>query len=78
MTIGSVLTDKVYFGMTEKTSYITQQKTDCVTIKLEKIQEDKSVTLFSIYKDKQDNFWLGTHEEGAYKFNGDQFEKFTP
>jgi len=29
-----------------------------------------------IYEDNQDNLWLGTHEEGAYKFNGKTFEKF--
>lgn len=37
-----------------------------------------TVTLFSIYKDHQDVLWLGTHVAGAYKFNGNSFEKFRP
>lgn len=33
-------------------------------------------TVYSIYKDKQSTLWLGTHHGGAYKFNGEAFEKF--
>jgi hypothetical protein len=36
----------------------------------------KDITLFSIYKDNNGELWLGTHENGAYKFNGNTFEKF--
>lgn len=36
----------------------------------------KDITLFSIYKDNFSNLWLGTHDAGAYKFNGKTFEKF--
>ncbi len=35
-----------------------------------------AVMLFSIYKDKQGVLWLGSHEHGAYRFNGTAFEKF--
>ena len=43
------------------------------------VQKDsKDITLFSIYKDNNGYLWLGTHENGAYKFNGNTFEKFTP
>jgi ligand-binding sensor domain-containing protein len=38
----------------------------------------KDITLFSIYKDNNGDLWLGTHENGAYKFNGKTFEKFKP
>ena len=38
----------------------------------------KEITLFSIYKDNRGDLWLGTHEAGAYKFNGTTFEKFRP
>jgi hypothetical protein len=38
----------------------------------------KDITLFSIYKDNHGELWLGTHENGAFKFNGMTFEKFTP
>lgn len=38
----------------------------------------KDVTLFSIYKDKRGDLWLGTHAAGVYKFNGKAFEKFRP
>jgi hypothetical protein len=37
----------------------------------------KNISLFSIYKDNNGVLWLGTHENGAYKFNGTTFEKFT-
>lgn len=36
------------------------------------------IKLFTIYKDKQGELWLGTHEAGAFKFNGNEFEKFKP
>ena len=32
--------------------------------------------IYYIYKDKKGELWLGTHEAGAYKFNGKTFEKF--
>jgi ligand-binding sensor domain-containing protein len=38
----------------------------------------KNITVFSIYKDNDGGLWLGTHENGAYKFNGKTFEKFKP
>ena len=38
----------------------------------------KDITLFSIYKDNNGDLWLGTHENGAFKFNGTTFEKFKP
>jgi len=38
----------------------------------------QDITLFSIYEDKEDQIWLGTHETGVLKFNGETFEKFTP
>jgi ligand-binding sensor domain-containing protein len=38
----------------------------------------KDITVFSIYKDNNGDLWLGTHETGAYKFNGKTFEKFIP
>lgn len=38
----------------------------------------KDITVFSIYKDNIGYLWLGTHENGAYKFNGNTFEKFKP
>lgn len=37
----------------------------------------KDIPLFSIYKDNNGDLWLGTHENGAFKFNGQTFEKFT-
>ena len=39
---------------------------------------DKTITVFSIYKDNNSELWLGTHETGAYKFNGKTFERFRP
>ena len=39
---------------------------------------EKEVLLFSIYKDNQGILWLGTHNAGVYKFNGNTFEKFNP
>lgn len=37
---------------------------------------DQIITLFSIYKDREDNLWLGSHNAGALKFNGTNFEQF--
>ncbi|MBK8643646.1 MAG: hypothetical protein IPN15_16075 [Saprospiraceae bacterium] len=31
-----------------------------------------------MYKDKQGNLWLGTPDNGTFKFNGNTFEKFIP
>jgi ligand-binding sensor domain-containing protein len=39
---------------------------------------DQTVPLYSIYKDREGVLWLGTHTDGAYKFNGTVFEKFKP
>lgn len=39
---------------------------------------DKEIKLFSIYKDHQGDLWLGTHEAGAFRFNGREFEQFRP
>jgi len=38
----------------------------------------KIVNLVSMYKDHQDGLWLGTNENGVYKFNGNSFERFVP
>ena len=38
----------------------------------------KNVNLVSMYKDNQGNLWLGTPENGVYKFDGNKFEKFNP
>ena len=38
----------------------------------------KDVNLISMYKDNQDNLWLGTPENGIFKFNGNTFERFKP
>jgi hypothetical protein len=34
--------------------------------------------LFSIYRDNRGDLWLGTHEHGAYRSNGESFERFRP
>ncbi|MCC7292078.1 MAG: hypothetical protein IT449_08470 [Phycisphaerales bacterium] len=39
---------------------------------------NNQITMFSIYKDNQGGLWVGTHEHGAYKFNGTAFERFKP
>ena len=39
---------------------------------------DKNVNLFSIYKDHSGDLWLGTHNGGAYRYNGVGFERFKP
>ena len=36
----------------------------------------KDVNLVSMYKDNQGNLWLGTPENGTFKFNGNTFERF--
>ncbi|UPT70453.1 MAG: hypothetical protein M0D53_15430 [Flavobacterium sp. JAD_PAG50586_2] len=35
-----------------------------------------TVNLVSMYKDNQGNLWLGTPENGTFKFNGNTFERF--
>ncbi len=37
--------------------------------------DGKPITVFSIYRDRQDGLWLGTHEHGVCKLNGTAFEK---
>jgi ligand-binding sensor domain-containing protein len=37
-----------------------------------------AVEVFAIYKDNRDVLWLGTHNGGAYRFNGKAFEKWKP
>ncbi len=37
-----------------------------------------AIEVFAVYKDNRDDLWLGTHNGGAYKFNGTTFEKFRP
>jgi hypothetical protein len=37
--------------------------------------DGKPITEYSIYVDRQDGLWLGTHEHGACKFDGKAFEK---
>jgi ligand-binding sensor domain-containing protein len=52
-------------------------KYDGIRITHYPIQEkSKQISLFSIYKDKKGELWLGTHKNGTYKFNGTTFEKF--
>ncbi|MDX1930761.1 MAG: two-component regulator propeller domain-containing protein [Pirellulaceae bacterium] len=34
--------------------------------------------IFSIYKDRQGMLWIGTQDNGVYRFNGVAFEKFRP
>jgi ligand-binding sensor domain-containing protein len=36
----------------------------------------QDIELFSIYQDKQGVLWLGTPENGAFRFNGTTFEPF--
>jgi hypothetical protein len=43
------------------------------------IKEGKTaIEVFAIYKDNRGVLWLGTHNGGAYRFNGRTFEKFRP
>ncbi len=37
---------------------------------------DKTILIFSIYKDKQGMLWLVTNNDGIYKYNGTGFEKY--
>lgn len=39
---------------------------------------DNEITMFTIYKDNHGGLWVGTHEYGAYTFNGAAFERFRP
>ncbi len=36
------------------------------------------IQVFAMYKDRKGIVWLGTHNGGAYRFNGKVFEKFVP
>ncbi|MFO0784551.1 MAG: two-component regulator propeller domain-containing protein, partial [Phycisphaerales bacterium] len=50
-------------------------------LKLTKIPvEFKERAMFGIhvYKDRQDNLWLGSQKDGVYKLNGERFERFRP
>ena len=38
----------------------------------------RTITLFKIFKDNNGDLWLGTHENGTFKFNGKSFERFNP
>jgi ligand-binding sensor domain-containing protein len=40
------------------------------------IEDKKEVNLISMYKDIQGNLWLGTPDNGTFKFNVNTFEKF--
>ncbi|HZV68570.1 MAG TPA: two-component regulator propeller domain-containing protein [Saprospiraceae bacterium] len=40
------------------------------------MKRDAYIPLVSIYKDHRDVLWLGTQEDGVYRFNGKTFEKF--
>jgi len=45
---------------------------------MRKSKQNRENQLFlGIYKDNKGDIWLGTNENGAYKFNGITFEKFT-
>lgn len=37
-----------------------------------------AIEVFAMYKDNQGSLWLGTHNGGAYRFNGKIFERFLP
>lgn len=37
---------------------------------------DRQIQLFSAYKDLNGALWLGSHNGGAFRFNGTQFEQF--
>ena len=38
---------------------------------------NKNIPVFYLFKDNNGEIWLGTEENGAFKFNGQAFEKFT-
>ena len=38
----------------------------------------QDVNLVSMYQDKKGDLWLGTPDNGAFKFNGNSFERFKP
>lgn len=40
--------------------------------------DGRDIHLFYVYKDNKGDLWLGTHENGAYQFNGKTFERFKP
>jgi hypothetical protein len=39
---------------------------------------DKTALLFSIFEDHAGVLWLGSTEAGAYRFDGQAFERFKP
>ena len=39
---------------------------------------EREISPSSIYMDKQDRLWVGTKNDGVYRFNGNTFEKFSP
>lgn len=53
-------------------------KYDGVKIQHYPIQNNaKTIPVYCLYKDSNGAIWLGTQEHGAYKFNGQAFDKFT-
>lgn len=53
-------------------------KVDDENVKHYPIQVDgKNIPIFYLFTDNKGDIWLGTHENGAFKFNGQTFEKFT-
>lgn len=52
-------------------------KVDGENVKHYPIQVDgKNIPIFYLFTDNKGDIWLGTHENGAFKFNGQAFEKF--
>ncbi len=52
-------------------------KVDGKNVKHYPIQVDgKSIPIFHLFTDNKGDIWLGTHENGILKFNGQVFEKF--
>lgn len=41
-------------------------------------KDEAEVTLYTLHKDRNGVIWVGTHTDGAYRFNGSSFEKFEP
>jgi len=39
---------------------------------------EMDILLISIYEDRESTLWLGTDNDGAYRYNGESFEKFIP
>ena len=42
------------------------------------VDGSKVVKQFSVYCDREGTIWLGTNEDGAFRFNGTSFERFSP